>query len=114
MVRGLLLGLVVGTIGCGTEAKSIGEDAYLEDYPSAYCELQERCYPERFADLFNSDRQACIEQAREPVERALDDGTCDFDGTKAAECVDWAEGLDCESWETDEDDTCAMRTICGE
>ena len=55
-----------------------------------------------------------FEQAREPVERALDDGTCDFDGTKAAAGVDWAEGLDCESWETDEDDTCAMRTICGE
>ena len=76
MVRGLLLGLVVGTIGCGTEAKSIGEDAYLEDYPSAYCELQERCYPERFADLFNSDRQACIEQAREPVAQVGRDDRC--------------------------------------
>ena len=114
MVRGLLWCVVAGTVGCGSEAKSISEDAYLEDYPSAYCELQERCYAERFADLYNSDLQVCIEQAKEPVERALDDGMCDFDGAKAAACVDWAEGLDCATWETDENATCAMRTICGE
>ena len=114
MVRGLLWGLVSVVAGCGSDPESISETAYLADYPSAYCSLQERCYPERFADLFNSDVEACLEDARGPVERALDDGTCDFDGVKAAACVDWVEGLDCENWETDEDDSCAKGTICGD
>lgn len=114
MYRGLWWGVLVVTSGCGAEPASISQDAYLEDYPAAYCALQERCYPERFADLFNSDLEACLEQARGPVESALDEGTCDFDGTKAAACVEWVDGLDCASWETDENDTCAMRTICGD
>ena len=83
--------------GCASEPKTISVEAYLEDYPSAYCALQERCYPERFADLFNDDVDTCLEQARGPVERAMDEGTCEFDGEKAAACVEWAEGLDCES-----------------
>ena len=114
MVRGLLWGLVSIAAGCGSDPESISEKAFLADHPSAYCALQQRCYPERFADLFNSDVQACVEQERESFERALDDGTCDFDGTKAAACLDWVEGLDCESWEPDEDDTCATSTICGD
>ena len=114
MVRSILVGSLALTAGCASEPKTISAEAYLEDYPSAYCALQERCYPERFADLFNGDVAACLEQAGAPVERAMDEGTCDFDGEKAAACVDWAEGLDCESWETDEDDTCAIRTICGD
>jgi len=114
MVRGLLWGWVVIAAGCGSDPESISEEAFLADYPSAYCALQQRCYPERFADLFNSDVQACVEQQSEPIERARDDGTCEFDGTKAAACLDWVEGLDCESWEPDEDDTCATSTICGD
>ena len=113
MVRGLLGGLSVLVVGCA-DPKSITEDEYLKAYPSAYCALQERCYPERFADLFNSDMDACVEQLSEPVVRALEEDSCDFDGEKAATCVDWVESLDCEDWETSEDDTCATRTICGE
>ncbi len=103
------------SVGCGGgDPESISSDAFLEDYPAAYCQLQQTCYPERFNDLFDADMQSCLETARQPVERALGDGSCDFDGVLAAECVAWVDGLDCESWEANEEDTCSTRTICGE
>jgi hypothetical protein len=114
MVRCSFWMVGVLALGCGASSESISEDAFLEDFPSSYCALQERCYPERFADLYNNDVDACLESLREPFERRLDDGSCDFDETRAASCLDWVEGLDCASWTLDEDETCDTQTICGE
>ncbi len=114
MIRCGLWMVGVLTLGCSKASESVTEDAFLQDFPSTYCALQERCYPERFADLDNSDIDACQERERQPFERRLEDGTCDFDETRAAACMDWVEGLDCASWTLDEDEICDTQTICGD
>ena len=109
--------ILVGLIGCGKAddgLEPIDKEAFLSDYPSYYCQLQEKCNPERYRDLFNNDFDACLDQMSEPVANRIEDEDCSFDGVLAAECVAYVEGLDCDTWETNEDDTCSVSTICGE
>ena len=110
IVSFLLFFLVAGCAEADPE--SIGVDVHLSEYPEHYCALQAKCYPERYRDLYNDELDACVEAASGPVERKVEDDSCSYDGVKAAESIDYIETLDCDAWEADEDDVCAVSTIC--
>ena len=112
-----IVAVLVGLSSCGKAddgRASIDKETFLSDYPSYYCQLQEKCKPDRFRDLFNNDFETCIEEASRPVSTKIEDEDCDFDGGLAAECVAYVQDLNCDTWETNEDDTCSVSTICGD
>ena len=115
---------VVCLSGCGQSEDTLSPieaEMFLADYPSLFCEREERCDSTGFETSFGGDMALCVEDMTRIVESRVGASACRFDGLKAAECVSSMDGADCQDWGSadadDEESTgnpCQLSVICGE
>ncbi len=96
-------GIAVFVLACWGDTKDSGsvgplsKTEYLEQYPTAFCELLERCSADEFNHIYDSDLENCVGEittwARDRLNRR-----CAYDGDAAGTCVALMPDADCEAW----------------
>jgi len=99
--------VLMGIVACGGGSKDSGgsaplsESEFLEQYPTAFCELMQRCSPDEFNHNYASDLQTCVDELTTWGRDRINDG-CAYDGALAGECVDVMPSADCDGWNAGE------------
>jgi len=104
-MRHLPAGVFVALLvpACGGTSKDTGsadplsKTEFLEQYPTAFCQLMERCSPDEFEHIYSSDLQACVDEITTWGRDRLSDG-CAFDGEQAGICVELMPQAECDAW----------------
>jgi len=92
---------------CGGGGKDSGggpvldETEYLEQYPSAFCEVLAECDAENFEQAYGGDLQSCVDEITSVGRDRINRG-CAFDGAAAGTCVSELSEASCAAWDAGE------------